>query len=42
METYTLRWSGDRSLYFVEPSRGRNVRGFWLGAEKKIFRCRLR
>jgi hypothetical protein len=37
METFTLRWSADRSLYFVEPSRGRNVRGFWLGAEKKDF-----
>jgi hypothetical protein len=37
METFTLRWSADRSLYFVEPSRGRNVRGFWLGAEKRDF-----
>jgi hypothetical protein len=37
METYTLRWSADRSLYFVEPSRGRNVRGFGLGVEKKEF-----
>jgi hypothetical protein len=37
METFTLRWSADRSLYFVEPSRGRNARGFWLGVEKKEF-----
>ncbi len=37
METYTLRWSADRSLYFVEPARGRNARGFWLGCEKEDY-----
>jgi hypothetical protein len=37
MGTYTLRWSADRSLYFVEPARGRNARGFWLGCDKNDY-----
>jgi flagellar biosynthesis GTPase FlhF len=37
MEKFTLRWSKARDMYFVEPSRGRNVRGFWLFAEKHEF-----
>lgn len=34
MATYTIRWSADRSIYFVEPAAGRNARGFWLSVEK--------
>ena len=37
MMTYTIRWSADRSIYFVEPDRGRNARGFWLGCDKNDY-----
>jgi len=36
-ETYTIRWSQDRSLYFLEPKRGGSVRGFWLSKKRGTY-----
>ena len=36
-ETYTIRWSQDRSLYFLEPKRGESVRGFWLAKKRGTY-----